>query len=183
MQNPLETSAEGAEHQSSARQRKFSQILQEEIGHIAREDMTKFEVPMSDNRMGKIRPEGEEKLFLNFISNDFFSLNQSPDLIHAGQSALDTHGAGLGSVRFICGTQDIHKNLEKQIAEFHHQEDCILYASGYSANVGLCEALLGPNDAVVFDEGNGPAILDGIRLSKARQYHYQHLNLEHLDVG
>ena len=95
---------------------------------------------------------------------------------------MKSHGAGLSSVRFICGTQDIHKKLESQIAEFHGREDTILYASCFDANAGLFEQLLGPEDAVFSDALNHASIIDGIRLCKAKKYRYEHKNMEDLEA-
>ena len=98
-------------------------------------------------------------------------------MIEAGKQALDEYGAGLSSVRFICGTQDIHKELERKIAEFHGREDAILYPSCFDANAGLFEALLTPEDAVISDELNHASIIDGIRLCKAKKFRYKHKDM------
>ena len=130
-----------------------------------------------------------------------FLFQSHPDVVQAGIDALKTHGAGLSSVRFICGTQDIHKKLEKQIAEFHEREDTILYASCFDANAGLFEQLLGliwfiflwiciwnfftyytgPDDAIFSDALNHASIIDGIRLCKAKKYRYEHKNMKDLE--
>ena len=103
-------------------------------------------------------------------------------MVQAGIEALKSHGAGLSSVRFICGTQDIHKTLENQIAEFHGREDTILYASCFDANAGLFEQILGPEDAVFSDALNHASIIDGIRLCKAKKFRYEHKNMEDLEA-
>ena len=124
--------------------------------------------------------EGHE--ILNFCANNYLGLSSHPDVIAAGKAALDSHGAGLSSVRFICGTQDLHKELENKIAAFHGKEDAILYASCFDANAGLFEVLLTPEDAVLSDELNHASIIDGIRLCKARKQRYKHRDLADLEA-
>ena len=94
---------------------------------------------------------------------------------------MDTHGFGMSSVRFICGTQDIHKELEKKIADFHKVEDCILYPSGFDSNAGFFEAVLTADDAIISDELNHASIIDGVRLSKAKRHRYKHLDMDELE--
>ncbi|MBN3309481.1 KBL protein, partial [Amia calva] len=118
---------------------------------------------------------------LNFCANNYLGLSSHPAVIEAGVAALQQYGAGLSSVRFICGTQDLHKALEKKIAQFHEREDAILYASCFDANAGLFEVLLTPEDAVLSDELNHASIIDGIRLCKAQKYRYRHLDLDDLE--
>ncbi|MEQ2271304.1 hypothetical protein XENORESO_002405, partial [Xenotaenia resolanae] len=118
---------------------------------------------------------------LNFCANNYLGLSSHPEVVQAGIDALKTHGAGLSSVRFICGTQDLHKNLEQKLAEFHEREDCILYASCFDANAGLFEVLLGPDDAVLSDELNHASIIDGIRLCRAKRLRYKHMDLKDLE--
>jgi glycine C-acetyltransferase len=118
---------------------------------------------------------------LNFCANNYLGLADHPELVAAAKHALDTHGLGLASVRFICGTQDIHKELEAAIARFLSTEDAILYGSCFDANGGLFETLLGEEDAVISDALNHASIIDGIRLCKAQRFRYQHLDLEDLD--
>lgn len=108
-------------------------------------------------------------------------MQSNPDVIDYSKKALDRHGAGLSSVRFICGTQDIHKELEAKISKYHGREDTILYASCFDANAGLFEVLLTPEDAVFSDELNHASIIDGIRLCKAKKFRYKHRNLEDLE--
>lgn len=103
---------------------------------------------------------------LNFCANNYLGLADHPDLIQAAKDALDSHGFGMASVRFICGTQDLHKQLEKQIAEFFGKQDTILYAACFDANGGLFEPLLGENDAIISDALNHASIIDGVRLSE-----------------
>ena len=103
-----------------------------------------------------------------------------PDVVRAGVDALQEYGAGLSSVRFICGTQDIHKELERKISQFHSRDDTILYASCFDANAGLFEQLLGPEDAVLSDALNHASIIDGIRLCKAKKFRYGHKDMNGL---
>lgn len=118
---------------------------------------------------------------LNFCANNYLGLADHPELIAAARDALETHGLGLASVRFICGTQDIHKALEATISRFLGTDDTILYTSCFDANGGLFETLLGEEDAIVSDALNHASIIDGIRLAKARRYRYDHLDLDDLE--
>jgi len=118
---------------------------------------------------------------LNFCANNYLGLADHPELIAAAKAALDSHGLGMASVRFICGTQDIHKQLEAAISRFLQTDDAILYSSCFDANGGLFETLLGEEDAVISDALNHASIIDGIRLCKAQRLRYEHLNLEDLD--
>lgn len=118
---------------------------------------------------------------LNFCANNYLGLSSHPAVIQAAKDAIDTHGYGMSSVRFICGTQDIHKILEQKIAEFLGQEDCILYCAAFDANGGLFEPLLGPEDAIISDELNHASIIDGIRLCKAQRFRYKHNDMEDLE--
>jgi glycine C-acetyltransferase len=118
---------------------------------------------------------------LNFCANNYLGLADNPELIAAAQGALTSHGLGMASVRFICGTQDLHKELEASISRFLQTDDAILYSSCFDANGGLFETLLGENDAIVSDELNHASIIDGIRLAKAKRFRYKHLDLDDLD--
>lgn len=117
---------------------------------------------------------------INLCANNYLGLSSHPQVIEAAHEALRSHGFGLSSVRFICGTQDLHKTLEARLASFLGTEDTILYGSAFDANGGLFETLLGPDDAVISDELNHASIIDGIRLSKARRYRYKHNDLDNL---
>ena len=117
---------------------------------------------------------------INLCANNYLGLSSHPKVMEAAHAALRTHGYGLSSVRFICGTQDLHKELEGRLASFLGTEDTILYGSAFDANGGLFETLLGPEDAVISDELNHASIIDGIRLSKARRYRYKHNDLDDL---
>jgi len=119
---------------------------------------------------------------LNFCANNYLGLANNPDLIKAAKQTLDSHGLGLSSVRFICGTQDIHKTLERKIAEFHGYEDAILYASCFDANAAVFEALLGDQDAVISDSLNHASIIDGVRLCKAARFRYNHMDMADLEA-
>ena len=107
---------------------------------------------------------------LNFCANNYLGLSAHPEVVQAAKDTLDSHGFGMSSVRFICGTQDIHKKLEKRIADFYGTEDTILYAAAFDANGGLFEPLLGPEDAIISDALNHASIIDGVRLCKAKRY-------------
>ena len=118
---------------------------------------------------------------LNFCANNYLGLSSHPEIVQAARSALDSHGFGMSSVRFICGTQDIHKQLEERIASFLSTEDTILYTSCFDANAGLFETILGPEDAVISDELNHASIIDGVRLCKAQRHRYSHCDMKDLE--
>jgi glycine C-acetyltransferase len=124
---------------------------------------------------------GEKKTVLNFCANNYLGLSSNPRVVQAARDTLDTHGFGMSSVRFICGTQDIHKALEKKIAEFHGFEDCILFPSAFDANTGFFEAVLTPEDAIISDELNHASLIDGIRLCKAKRFRFKHMDMEDLE--
>ena len=132
-------------------------------------------------------PQGAEitldsgKKVLNFCANNYLGLSSHPRVLEAAKRALDTHGYGMSSVRFICGTQDIHKELEKKIAEFSGTEDTILYAAAFDANGGVFEPLFNEEDAIISDELNHASIIDGVRLCKAQRYRYSHNNMAELE--
>ena len=119
---------------------------------------------------------------LNFCANNYLGLSAHPEVIEAAKEAIDTHGFGMSSVRFICGTQDIHKELERKTADFLGLEDAILYAAAFDANGGLFEPLLGAEDAIISDQLNHASIIDGIRLCKARRYRFQHNDMADLEA-
>jgi glycine C-acetyltransferase len=118
---------------------------------------------------------------LNFCANNYLGLSSHPEVIQAAKEALDTHGFGMSSVRFICGTQDIHKTLEKKISDFYGTEDTILYAAAFDANGGVFEPLLNEKDAIISDSLNHASIIDGVRLCKATRYRYENSNMEDLE--
>lgn len=140
----------------------------------------KEERVITSSQSAEVTVQGSDRPVLNFCANNYLGLSNHPRVVNAAKHALDTHGFGLSSVRFICGTQDIHKQLEAAISEFHGTEDTILYPSCFDANAGLFEALLGPEDAVISDALNHASIIDGIRLCKAQRLRYDHLNLQSL---
>lgn len=141
----------------------------------------KTERVITSPQANQITVEGNEKELLNFCANNYLGLSSHPDVIEASKKALDTHGAGLSSVRFICGTQDIHKELEQKISKFHDREDTILYISCFDANAGIFETLLTPEDYVLSDELNHASIIDGIRLCKAKKMRYKHRDMKVLE--
>jgi glycine C-acetyltransferase len=118
---------------------------------------------------------------LNFCANNYLGLSSHPKVIEAAKEAIETHGYGMSSVRFICGTQDIHKELEEKLSRFLGTEDTILYAAAFDANGGVFEPLLGPEDAIISDELNHASIIDGIRLCKAQRFRYKHNNMADLE--
>lgn len=134
-----------------------------------------------------VSPQGAEigltsgQEVLNFCANNYLGLSADPRVVEAAKAAIDSHGYGLSSVRFICGTQDIHKTLEHRLAAFVGQEDAILYAAAFDANGGLFEPLMGEEDAIISDELNHASIIDGIRLSKATRLRYRHNDMEDLE--
>src|SRR6266700_6810022 len=121
------------------------------------------------------------KQVLNFCANNYLGLSSHPKVIEAAHKAIDTHGYGMSSVRFICGTQDIHKELEQKIAKFLCTEDTILYAAAFDANGGVFEPLLNEQDAIISDELNHASIIDGVRLCKAQRFRFKHNTMEELE--
>lgn len=119
---------------------------------------------------------------INFCANNYLGLSSHPEVIQAAKDTLDSHGFGMSSVRFICGTQDIHKTLEKKISEFYGTEDTILYAAAFDANGGVFEPLLGPEDAIISDSLNHASIIDGVRLCKAKRYRYTNNDMADLEI-
>ncbi len=161
----------------------FSNIkenLQKEIDEIKAAGLYKSERIITTPQGAEIDTT-QVKHVLNFCANNYLGLSSHPEVIEAGKEAIDSHGYGLSSVRFICGTQDIHKELEQKTAEFLGMEDCILYAAAFDANGGLFEPILGPDDAIISDALNHASIIDGIRLCKARRFRYEHNNMVDLE--
>ncbi|WP_128543406.1 glycine C-acetyltransferase [Larkinella soli] len=155
--------------------------LQEELDGIRKAGLYKSERIIVSPQSSVIAIQDGREV-LNFCANNYLGLSSHPEVIKAAREALDTHGFGLSSVRFICGTQDIHKELERQTAEFVGAEDCILYAAAFDANGGVFEPLLGEADAVISDELNHASIIDGIRLCKARRFRYKHNDMADLEA-
>lgn len=127
------------------------------------------------------RVDNQLKSLINLCANNYLGFADHPELIHAAKQALDTHGFGMASVRFICGTQDIHKQLEKKVSEFLNTDDCILFSSCFDANAGIFEALLGEEDAIISDSLNHASIIDGVRLCKARRFRYANNDMGELE--
>ncbi len=157
----------------------MQQFLSEELESICRDGLYKDERIITTPQGASIRVGGGEEV-LNFCANNYLGLANHPDIIAAAKKALDDHGFGMASVRFICGTQDLHKSLERCISEFFGTEDSILYTSCFDANGGLFETLLGPEDAVISDALNHASIIDGVRLCKAQRYRYAHADMDDL---
>lgn len=153
--------------------------LAQELSDIQAQGLWKAEAIITSPQGAEIQVGG--RTLLNFCANNYLGLSSHPEVLAAAHQALDTHGFGLSSVRFICGTQDLHKQLEAAIARFVGMEDAILYAAAFDANGGLFEPLLGEQDAIVSDELNHASIIDGIRLSKARRYRYKNNDMNALE--
>ncbi|KAL0993044.1 hypothetical protein UPYG_G00102560 [Umbra pygmaea] len=157
-------------------------LLEQELETIRSGGTWKAERIITSKQGAHINVDGSRGDILNFCANNYLGLSSHPQVVEAGIESLKKYGAGLSSVRFICGTQDIHKDLEKKLAQFHEREDCILYASCFDANAGLFEVLLGPDDAVLSDELNHASIIDGIRLCRAKRFRYKHMDLNDLEA-
>lgn len=161
----------------------FSNIkddLQKELDEIISAGLYKSERIITTPQGASIDTTNTKNV-LNFCANNYLGLSSHPDVIDAGKKAIDSHGYGLSSVRFICGTQDIHKELEHKTAEFLGMEDCILYAAAFDANGGVFEPILGPEDAIISDALNHASIIDGVRLCKAKRFRYEHNNMVDLE--
>ncbi|MFC0603546.1 glycine C-acetyltransferase [Winogradskyella pulchriflava] len=154
--------------------------LQQEIESIKEAGLFKEERIITSPQGAEITLNTGEKV-LNFCANNYLGLSSHPDVIKAAKDTMDTHGFGMSSVRFICGTQDIHKELEQKIADFYGTEDTILYAAAFDANGGVFEPLLTSEDAIISDSLNHASIIDGVRLCKAARYRYQNNNMADLE--
>ncbi len=159
---------------------KFKEHLQKELHEIKEAGLYKSERIIASAQDAEITLNTGQKV-LNFCANNYLGLSNHPELVSAAKEALDSHGYGMSSVRFICGTQDLHKSLEKKIAEYFGTDDTILYAACFDANGGVFEPLLGENDAIISDELNHASIIDGVRLCKAQRYRYKTANMEDLE--
>ena len=157
----------------------FSQ-LQQQIEDVKAEGLYKNERVITSQQQAQIEVASGEKV-INFCANNYLGLANSPELIKAAQQGLDDHGFGVASVRFICGTQDIHKTLEKKISQFLETEDTILYSSCFDANTGLFETILGADDAIISDSLNHASIIDGVRLCKAKRFRYANNDMADLE--
>uniref|UniRef100_A0A8D0L7R3 2-amino-3-ketobutyrate coenzyme A ligase, mitochondrial n=1 Tax=Sphenodon punctatus TaxID=8508 RepID=A0A8D0L7R3_SPHPU len=160
----------------------LAHILEGELEGIRGAGTWKNERVITSKQGPYIHVEGSKGQILNFCANNYLGLSSHPEVIRSGLETMEKFGAGLSSVRFICGTQNIHKDLEKKISHFHQREDAILYASCFDANAGIFEALLTPEDAVLSDELNHASIIDGIRLCKANKYRYKHMDMQDLEA-
>ena len=158
---------------------KIQQHLQNELNTIEQSGIFKKERIITSPQGAEITVNGET--VLNFCANNYLGLSSHPEVVQAAKDTLDSHGFGMSSVRFICGTQDIHKTLEKKIADFYGTEDTILYAAAFDANGGVFEPLLGEEDCVISDSLNHASIIDGVRLCKAARYRYENSNMEDLE--
>lgn len=156
-------------------------ILEKEIQEIKDAGLYKQERIIITPQAADIKVEGGQEV-VNFCANNYLGLSSHPSVIAAAKAAMDTHGYGLSSVRFICGTQDIHKTLEAKIATFLGTEDTILYAAAFDANGGVFEPLLGAEDAIISDELNHASIIDGVRLCKAQRFRYKHDDMADLEA-
>ncbi|KGO91569.1 glycine C-acetyltransferase [Flavobacterium subsaxonicum] len=159
---------------------KIKEHLTAELESIKENGLFKKERIIASPQGAEITLDSGQKV-LNFCANNYLGLSSHPEVIQAAKDALDTHGFGMSSVRFICGTQDIHKNLEKAVANFYGTEDTILYAAAFDANGGVFEPLLGEEDAIISDSLNHASIIDGVRLCKAARYRYENSNMEELE--
>lgn len=159
---------------------KIQQHLQNEIESIKNDGLFKEERIITSPQGAEISLSTGQTV-LNFCANNYLGLSSHPDVIQAAKDAMDTHGFGMSSVRFICGTQDIHKELEQKIADFYGTEDTILYAAAFDANGGVFEPLLGKEDAIISDSLNHASIIDGVRLCKAARYRYANSDLQDLE--
>ena len=159
---------------------KFVARIASELAEIESAGLFKKERVITSEQGPEIVVNGKQ--VLNFCANNYLGLSSHPDVIKAAHQAIDTHGYGMSSVRFICGTQDIHKELEKKLSEFLGTEDTILYAAAFDANGGVFEPLFGEEDAIISDALNHASIIDGIRLCKAKRFRYEHNNMEDLEA-
>jgi glycine C-acetyltransferase len=160
---------------------KFQDFLTKELAGIKEAGLFKNERILVSPQGAEITISSGAKV-LNFCANNYLGLSNNPQLIAAAKEALDTHGYGMSSVRFICGTGDLHKELEKKIADFFGMEDTILYAACFDANGGVFEPLLGEEDAIISDSLNHASIIDGVRLCKAVRYRYNNADMADLEV-
>ncbi|MFZ9188077.1 MAG: glycine C-acetyltransferase, partial [Algoriphagus sp.] len=158
----------------------FKPKLEQELQSIEEAGLFKRERIITSPQAAEITIAGGKQV-LNFCANNYLGLSSHPRVIQAAKDAIDSHGYGMSSVRFICGTQDIHKELERMLSEFLGTEDTILYAAAFDANGGVFEPLFGAEDAIISDALNHASIIDGVRLCKAMRYRYEHNNMEDLE--
>ena len=160
---------------------KIKNQLSKELSDIESKGLFKKERVITTSQGASVKvSDGGEVIIM--CANNYLGLSSNKEVVKAAKSALETHGFGMSSVRFICGTQDIHKELEKRIADFYQTEDTILYAAAFDANGGLFEPLFGPEDAIISDELNHASIIDGVRLCKAQRFRYKHSDMLDLEA-
>ena len=160
---------------------KIKNQLSKELSDIESKGLLKKERVITTSQGASVKvSDGGEVVIM--CANNYLGLSSNKEVVEAAKSALETHGFGMSSVRFICGTQDIHKELEKRIADFYQTEDTILYAAAFDANGGLFEPLFGPEDAIISDELNHASIIDGVRLCKAQRFRYKHSDMLDLEA-
>jgi glycine C-acetyltransferase len=159
----------------------FKPFLKKELESIKEAGLYKKERVITSAQAAEITIQGGQQV-LNFCANNYLGLSSHPKVIEAAKAAIDSHGFGMSSVRFICGTQDIHKTLEEKISNFLGTEDTILYAAAFDANGGVFEPLFGEKDAIISDALNHASIIDGVRLSKSMRYRYEHNSMEDLEL-
>lgn len=160
---------------------KFKQHLSQQLQQIKDDGLYKNERIITTPQNSSIDVEGTKGEVLNFCANNYLGLSDNSRLIEAAKAAMDSHGFGMSSVRFICGTQDLHKELEKAISNYFHTDDAILYAACFDANGGLFEPLLTEEDAIISDALNHASIIDGVRLCKARRFRYANADMADLE--
>ena len=158
----------------------LKQFLASELEEVEKAGLFKRERVITGPQGADVNVEDGGDVVI-MCANNYLGLSSNPEVIQSAKEALDTHGFGMSSVRFICGTQNIHKELEKKIADFYQTEDTILYAAAFDANGGLFEPLFGPEDAIISDELNHASIIDGVRLCKAKRYRYKHSDMQDLE--
>jgi glycine C-acetyltransferase len=159
---------------------KIKSFLADELQSIQEKGLLKKERVITSPQGASVQVSSGENVVV-MCANNYLGLSSHPEVVQAAKDTLDTHGFGMSSVRFICGTQDIHKTLERKIAEFYGTEDTILYAAAFDANGGLFEPLFSEEDAIISDELNHASIIDGVRLCKAQRYRYKHSNMQDLE--
>ncbi len=160
---------------------KLKNFLKEELSSIEEQGIYKKERVIITPQGATVKVNSGDEVVI-MCANNYLGLSSHPDVIKAAKETLDTHGFGMSSVRFICGTQDIHKELESKIAKFYGTEDTILYAAAFDANGGVFEPLFGEEDAIISDELNHASIIDGIRLCKAKRFRYKHSDMADLEA-
>ncbi|XP_077983058.1 2-amino-3-ketobutyrate coenzyme A ligase, mitochondrial-like [Glandiceps talaboti] len=159
----------------------MNEIIAENLSGFKEAGIWKAEKVISAKQGVAMQVEGTQNRIINFCSNDYFALSSHPEVIDATAAALYKYGTGNGAARFMCGTRDIHKELEKKISEFHNRDDAIVYTTGFHANIGIFEALLTHDDAVFSDEFSHSSIITGINLCNAQKHHYKHRDMKDLE--